>query len=422
MNSQDTISSKSNSPRLVPKHRYSDALYAALAVGGVAYFVIYGVAYFGSSQPPYDPTGIPAGRDFMNTWMSGRAALGPNPAAWFDLHVYNAALRQSLGLSAHAPLYNWSYPPHILLFTWILAFLPYLPAWILWSIGGYAAYFFTAAQGEQRFNRLAFIATWPAVTLNYFCGQNGFFSAALIIGGFRLLEKRPLLAGVLFGVLTLKPQLGLLLPVVLVVSANWRCFVAAAATAIVLAAFTTVIYGAHIWVAYFNVAVPVQNHILRDIGGWSVRGMPTVFMNMRALGASPNLAWMVQAPISLAALAAVIWTFWRRRDPLLSCAIFLVATFLFTPYAFVYDMVAFGWVFAKLGGRSDGNVVDDLLMLSIWSMPIATTPYPYAGMPALSLFLMILMARLLWRLYRNDATALAGKVDSRQIAFAKASL
>lgn len=422
MTSQDSTSGIPDSLPLMPKRKYSDALYMALAFGGMAYFVMYAAAYLGSAHPPYDPTGIPAGRDFMNTWMSGRAALGGNPAAWFDVHVYNVALRQIFGLSAHAPFYNWSYPPHILLFTWILGLLPYMPAWILWSIAGYAAYFFTATQGEHRLDRLAFIAAWPACIVNYFSGQNGCFSAALIIGGLTQLEKRPILSGILFGLLTLKPQLGLLLPVVLVLSGNWRCIAAAAATAILLAALTTAIYGAHIWVAYLDVAVPRQNHILRDIHGWSVLGMPTVFMNMRALGASPNLAWIAQAPVSLAALTAVIWTFWRRRDPLLSCALFLVATFLFTPYAFVYDMVVFGWVFAKLRDRGDGNLMDDLLMLSIWAMPIITTPYPYAGMPAFSIFLMILMARLLWRLYREDSPALAGKANSAQIAFAKARL
>ncbi len=402
--------------------QFSEALYGPLAIGGAAYFIIYSYSYFGGSHPPLDPSGIPVGRDFMNTWMSGRAALGHDPAAWFDRIVYNDALRQALALSAHTPLYNWSYPPHILLFTWILGLLPYLPAWILWSVAGYAAYFFTATQVEQPFNRLALIATWPAGTLSYFCGQNGFFSAALIIGGFTQLEKRPVLSGVLFGLLTLKPQLGLLLPVVLILRGNWRCFATASATAILLAALTAVIYGVHIWADYLNVAVPVQNYILRGIQGWSVRGMPTVFMNMRAFGFSPGVAWMVQAPISLAALAVVIWTFWRRRDPLLSCAVFLVATYLFTPYAFVYDMVAFGWMFAKLSARDDSNLIDDLLMFSIWSMPIVTTPYPYFGQPALSLFLMILMIRLLLRLNRDDSTALDEKADSPQIAFARIRL
>jgi hypothetical protein len=399
-----------------------NALYLALAFGGMAYFAMYAGAYLGSAHPPYDLRGYLVGRDFLNTWMSGCAALGGNPAAWFDVHVYNAALRSVFGLPATFPWYNWSYPPHILLITWIFGLLPFLPAWVLWSIAGYAAYFFTAAQGEQRFDRLAFIAAWPACTINYFCGQNGSFTAALIIGGLSQLEKRPLLAGALFGLLTLKPQLGLLLPIVLILTRSWRCIIAAVATTLALVAITTVIYGIDIWSDYFHVAMHQQAVVLRILAGRGAIALPTAFMNARFFGFSPDLAWLVQAPVSAAAIAAVIWTFWRRRDPVLSQALFVTASFLVTPYIWVYDMVVFGWVAAKLRERGDNTHTDDLVMLGVWALPIMATPFPFHGVPAVSLFLIILMLRLLWRLYRDDSTALAGKANSAQIAFARASL
>jgi hypothetical protein len=394
----------------------------ALAFGGMAYFAMYAGAYLGSAHPPYDLRGYLVGRDFLNTWMSGRAALQGHPAAWFDVHVYNAALHALFSLPANFPWYNWSYPPHILLFTWIFGLLPFLPAWVLWSIAGYSAYFFTAEQGEQRFVRLAFIAVWPACVINFFCGQNGFFTAALIIGGLTQLEKRPILAGMLFGLLTLKPQLGLLLPVMLLLTGNWRCIAAAAVTVLLLAAITAGIYGTGIWREYFDVAMPQQVVVLRVLVGWGTIAMPTAFMNARFFGIPLDLAWLVQAPVSAAAIAAVIWTFWRQRDSVLSQALLVTASFLVTPYIWVYDMVVFGWVAAKLRERDDNTMTDDLVMLGVWALPIIATPFPFHGLPAPSLFLMILMVRLLWRLYRNDASTLVGSAVSPQIAFAKARL
>lgn len=50
--------------------------------------------------------------------------------------------------------------------------------------------------------------------------QNGFLSAGLFGGALVLLERRPVLAGALFGLLTYKPHLGLLVPIVLI--ADWH--------------------------------------------------------------------------------------------------------------------------------------------------------------------------------------------------------
>ncbi len=43
-----------------------------------------------------------------------------------------------------------------------------------------------------------------------------------MIGACRLLGRRPVLAGVLFGLAAVKPQLGLLVPVALISARQWR--------------------------------------------------------------------------------------------------------------------------------------------------------------------------------------------------------
>ena len=398
-----------------------DALYAAMAISSVAFFIIFTTAIIIQSHPPYDLRGYPLGHDFVNTWMSGRAALGGHPADWFDVHVYNQAVRLLFGLPKIFPLYNWSYPPDILLFTWIFGLLSYLPAWTLWSVTGFAVYYFAAAQNERRLDRLIFLAAWPAATVNLFAGQNGFFTAALMIGGLTQTEKRPILAGVLFGLLTLKPQLGLLLPLMLLLTRNWRCMAAATLTTLTLIALTTALYGAGVWEAYFHVAVPAQNHVFEMLSGRAAIALPTPFMNARALGAPIDVAWLIQFPVSVVALAAAIWTYWRRRDPTLSCALLITATFLVTPYAWAYDMIVFGWVITKLHARSDNQLLDELIVLGVWALPIISDPYPLSGIPAFSLFLMLLMARLLWRLYRDDSRLPVRKeAVSAQIDFAGA--
>ena len=73
---------------------------------------------------------------------------------------------------------------------------------------------------------------FPSVLINVGHGQNGFLTAALLGGALVVLDRRPLVAGILLGLLVYKPQYGLMLPIVLAVSGRWRCFAAAAATVV----------------------------------------------------------------------------------------------------------------------------------------------------------------------------------------------
>jgi Glycosyltransferase family 87 len=63
----------------------------------------------------------------------------------------------------------------------------------------------------------------------------------------------------------------------------------------------------------------------------TTRAAPTVFMNARIAYLPLDIAWVLQGAMSLAAVAAVAWTYWRRRDPVLSVALFVTASFLSRP-------------------------------------------------------------------------------------------
>ena len=107
----------------------------------------------------------------------------------------------------------------------------------------------------------------------------------------------------------------------------------------------------------------------------------------------------------------VIWTFWRRRDPVLSSALFVTATFLFSPWMLSYDMVVFGWVVALLRGREDGTYVDHSLALAVWALPILMLPFGFSHIPVALLVLPLFAGRLVWRLARGEQRRLAATVE-----------
>jgi len=379
-------------------------LYAKLTVAAVVFFVALEVAYFAVVglppiyEPAVDGSGYVLGRDFLNIWMGGRSVLGRGPQAWFDLEIYNAALRVMLG--PNFPEHFWSYPPHLLLFTWPFGLMPYLPAYVLWCALG-LAFYLLACPASVRQGKLLFLAAAPGVTVCIFFGQDGLFTAALLIGGLVNLDRRPILAGILFGILTVKPQLGLLLPIVLLLTGRWRVIISAVAMALMLAAATAWIFGFGIWNDFLEKVISQQAALLdHDSAGIMFALVSSAYSGARLVGL-PEAAWAVQAAFSGFAVLAVIWTFWRRRDPDLSLALLVTATFLATPYVLNYDMVALGFVVALLRDRADNTAADHLLGLAVWTLPATMMLIALGNIPAAPLVLAAFAGRLLWRLSRQ---------------------
>jgi alpha-1,2-mannosyltransferase len=185
--------------------------------------------------------------------------------------------------------------------------------------------------------------------------------------------------------------------VMLVLTGQWRAILAAIVTAAVLVVATGVLFGFEIWPEYVRQVLPVQSAILMEGQGVFTMMMPTVLMNARIAHLPVDIAWALQIAVSLAAVAAVVWTYWRRRDPVLSVALFVTATFLVTPYAFNYDMVVFGWPLALLREKG-GEPLDDRLAMAVWTLPVTAMLLGVLGIPGSAAVLAAFAGRLLWRL------------------------
>lgn len=380
-------------------------LYTAATTLSATFLLVLSVGYLANVNLPYDGQGYLLGRDFVNTWMGGRAVFLGQVAAWFDPDTYNAALRELFGANYWKHL--WSYPPHLLLLTWPLGLLPYFPALFVWYAIGLLIYFYAGSEGFSRRSRLFLLAVSPAVFANILTGQNGFFTAALLIGGLLNLDRRPIVAGVLFGILTVKPQLGLLLPVMLIVTGRWRVIAAASVTAVGLAALSVWAFGIESWMAYVLKALPRQGQLLAQNSGFTLGLEPTVFASFRIAGVPPDAAMVAQIAMAAGAVGAVVWTFWRRRDPMLSVALLITATFLATPYALIYDMVVIGWVVVLIREHPHSTAWDHGLALAVWSLPITSMVLGAGDIPGAAFALVLFGVRIVWRLGRGEISGAA---------------
>jgi len=387
-----------------------DQLYANLTLSAAVFFVALELAIVAIGglptldRPWLDGMHFVVGRDFLNTWLGARIAFAGGPEPWFNYHIYNEALRQIIGIP-YFEVY-WSYPPHIELFVWPLGLLPYLPAYVVWCAIGIALYLFVCSTALRR-DRMVFAAFAPGVAICVFFGQNGFYTAALLLAGMLNRERRPVLAGILFGILTIKPQLGLLVPIVLLIERRWITIASAVITIAAMVEATTLLYGWDIWIAYWREVVPQQMWLTETSDGLLFALVGSVFYGVRMVGLPNGFAWAVQYAVAAVAVAAVAWAYWQRRDPALSLALLVSAVFLVTPYILTYDMVMLGFVAALLRDRSDNTMYDHGLLIAVWSLPVTMMLSAVIACPLAPIALIAFAARLVWRLRHSDGQEIA---------------
>jgi arabinofuranan 3-O-arabinosyltransferase len=304
-----------------------------LFVINVSYFP---VAYF-SHGWIYDPNGLGIPTDFVNVWAAGRLVLEGHPASAYDWDIQKqvelALLRQDF-----PGYFAWHYPPPFLLVASLLAQFPYSVAFIGWVSASFVPYLAMMRAIVGRPFGLMLAVAFPMVFNNTLVGQNGFLTAALIGGTLYLLPVRPILSGICLGLLSYKPQYGLLFPLVLIAASQWTVFFTAAVVAVVMAFASWLAFGTESWQAFFH-WMPMFSQAFLTEGKATWWKLQSIFSLVRYFGGPEQLAWAFQWVLT-ASVATVLVLMWRSRVPYtLKAASLAVGTLLTTPYLFMYDMM-----------------------------------------------------------------------------------
>ena len=151
------------------------------------------------------------------------------------------------------------YPPTFLFFTLPLALMPYFAAFAVWSVITLLLYLAAVYAIIPRLTAVIAAVTPIAVVQNIRLGQNGFLTAAFIGFSLALLERQPWLSGIFIGLLTYKPQFGIIFPLVLLASRNWRAFASAAATSVILGVGAAIAFGYQGWLFFIRATLNVNS-------------------------------------------------------------------------------------------------------------------------------------------------------------------
>jgi hypothetical protein len=283
------------------------------------------------------PDGKLGSIDFCLLWISGKFAATNDPFRIYDYPTFSAAYDFFYPPGECRPLLQaYIYPPTYLFFTYVVGVMPYLVAFAVWVGATFLLYL--AAVYSILPTPAAVIAAMAsaAVLKNAQLGYNGFLTAGLFGLTLVCLERRPWLAGIPLGLLTYKPQFGVLFPLALLASRNWRALASAAATGVAFAMAAAIAFGSRTWPA-FAASLAHLNSSLSPRAGVEI-SLDSVYGLLRWAGAGTGLAWAVHFGVALS-LAAAVYAAWARPIPYaLKAATLCLGSVLVTPYVLRYDL------------------------------------------------------------------------------------
>ena len=345
--------------------------------------------------------------DFASFYAAGRLADAGTPALAYDQAAHYAMEQAVTAPDIEYQFFN--YPPVYLILCAGFAQLPYLTAFVLFIAATLAFYLAVARRilAGHSVAALVVLLSFPMVFWTMGLGQNAFLTAGLFGLATLLLDRRPIVAGLLFGLLCYKPHFGLLVPVALAAGGYWRSFAAAALSAAALVLASLLLFGWETWHAFFVTAS--ASHAVYESGRILFTGFANPFGAMRLIGGPVALAYAVQAAASLAA-AGLVFLAWHHRLSLpVRAAVLASATLVAAPVAIFYDLmlgtIAVCWLLRDeaqpvSAGEKIFFAAMTLLLLDVrhlgesWHLPVAAAT-------ALGLFA-IAAARALRELAQQD--------------------
>jgi hypothetical protein len=296
------------------------------------------------------PGGVPPVGDFSMAWLTGELARHGSWQQIYDDAQYAVQYRKVFNTTATSLPYL--YPPTLVLLIAAFSYLPVKIGYCLWIVGGLLAVTCALRTAGARRATIVMTLVSPPALYNILLGQNGAYTAALFISALTLAGSKPIRAGVLAALLTVKPHLGLLIPLIWICQRRWRAFLIAVLGTGFLLAITLMVFQFNAWHFFFTIAVPQMREILvvRFPQSYMASAI-SVFVMARAFGASVAEANAIQLCVTIAACIIAVRIWMLRMDTETQLIVTLLLSLLATPYGYVYDMVGYAAALALLAQR-----------------------------------------------------------------------
>jgi len=369
---------------------------------------------FDFSENPFNSK--PNTIDYLVFWYAGLEAAAGRAVELYDGVKFKTGLVENFGETFK--IATWLYPPHILFIYAGLSKLTYALGWLVFGIISTAVFLFTIAKTFPQNPRLTLLAAAsPATFICLMQGQTGILASALLIAGLLALPTRPVLAGILIGLLTIKPQFGVLIPFILIFERRFITFAVAGATTIILIALSVLWLGTDVWLQYLTGTLNGSSAaLLKYIASQEVGSMLTIYGFISALGASHEIAMIAQGLMALTCLIATYFVARSNSDRSTKIASYILLSYLVSPYVMSYDFPAAAFAAALVmsgaiekAGKSSFTMPQRALAYAVFFLPFIQLATEYMGLPLAVVLLAAFASLMVMRCIRPSKTATSSK-------------
>lgn len=314
-----------------------------IAVYSIAFFLIYtifAVANVVSENNIGDNVSSPMGVDYIVLYTSGRMA-----ASGHAIDIYKAEKARELAQKLTGVILpkdvQWFYlPTSLLAIVSLLSYIPFyisLLVWIAVTFAAAALALYLLVPKQRILSLLAF--GFPGVMLNIRWGQTGFLNTALLGAGLYFMQSNPILAGLIFGMLSYKPQFLLFPFLILLISKEWRTLTWSVLFGLATIVISFMFLGADIWIMFFHHFYTAFPALLGSIWRTTIKIQPTLYTSLRLFGL--NGYWLdgILALFGIFVTLMSAWVYNRTDRVALKGSVLILGIFAVMPYFIQYDLM-----------------------------------------------------------------------------------
>lgn len=372
-----------------------------------------------SSDGLFTTYGPIIGADFFVFYRAALVAGGPDMVEIYEMSKLSALLQEAYPGRGDM-LFGWQYPPTMSLLIKPLAAAPYLWSFAIW-VTAFGALFATTLFKLWPNRAAIFMAlASPAVFYSIITGQTGLLTGSLFAIAIYFAGSRPILAGAAAALLTVKPQLGLLIPIAFMVGGYWRAFAVAAVASALLVIASVLAFGVEPWRAFFD-AILAHGGRMGAEGGFPAHKLVTPFGAACLLGIAKPSALALQAGVSVLLVAFIVMVWKKTPDADLRLAMLGATAPLVTPYAFYYEaafLVPPMLVLAKHASARGWLRGERVALAAVWIAALlmpggeAIPSFPVSFVVFMSVFLIAVRRALAFGLYNRPVLVAASGTNA----------
>lgn len=308
------------------------------------------------------------GRDYIAFWSASYLANTGHASEAYDHHSINLIAKSIDPLVGD---FGWFYPPTYQATIYPLAKVEYRLSFILFFILSLSVFTISIKLISQKRLGLVDALAFPATSVSLFFGQNSLLTAGILLLGLYNLKEKPVISGIFFGILTIKPHLALLLPVALAVGRYWTALISFIVTTLVIIAYSIILLDSTTWLIFFEKIDTPKN--LLETGALPWRVMTSIFSNARILGLNVDASYLAHLIFSLVVIFALIYVWKKTTDLALRGSILVLATLGLSPYMYDYELTWLAIPLALLFSRGKNLgwlPMEVSILMLVWLTPL----------------------------------------------------